>query len=99
MSQLSEKVIKILMSSNNLIPDVISETMDSVLNISHFSILKATLKDINLRKSIRLVTVFGVFGSEVIFATHEDRVYGFGLNKRLSRFGVIRTTRPTATTQ
>ena len=55
--------------------------MDSVLNVRYFSILNSTLNDKNLRNSIRLLTVFGNNGSEVIFVTVDDDVYGYGLNK------------------
>ena len=55
--------------------------MDQIIDIKNFHVLNSGLKDKNMIKSIRLLTVFGNCGSEVIFATTDDKVYGFGQNK------------------
>ena len=57
--------------------------MDEIIDIKTFEILKTTtVNNSELpMKSIRLLAVFGNLGSEVIYATADDQVYGFGQNK------------------
>ncbi|CAG2161697.1 unnamed protein product [Oppiella nova] len=59
--------------------------MDHLTVIKEFEILKPIMDNPSLKNSIRLLCVFGIKGSEVIFATKEDKVYGFGNN----RYGLL----------
>ena len=55
--------------------------MDTVIHLKNFPILESNIRDINDRKSVRLLVIFGCNASEVIFATNEDKVYAFGRNR------------------
>ena len=50
------------------------------VNIDSFSRNKEII-DEELKQNIRLYHVFGCHGSKVIFATHEDKVFGLGCNR------------------
>ena len=59
--------------------------MDSVINVNLFPPLATPLctlssHDCHFWKRIRLLSVFGCNAQEVIFATHDDEVFGFGRN-------------------
>ena len=56
-------------------------SLDNALDINLFPILSSELSDENVRKSIRLLYVFGENGKSVIFITNEDKVYCFGSNQ------------------
>ena len=56
------------------------QTIDSFLDMNQF-LKNKTLIDEQMRKTIRLFFVFGIYGSKVIFATNEDKVYAFGHNR------------------
>ena len=55
--------------------------MDNVFDYNNFEVLKTELSRKKLRKAIRLLCVFGCGAGEVIFATKDDKVYGFGRNR------------------
>ena len=55
-------------------------TIDHILDIKLF-LKNPSMIDESLRKSIRLLYVWGIYGSKVIFATNEDNVYSFGHNR------------------
>ena len=55
--------------------------MDNVFNSKTFECIANTSNFDNFQNKIRLLAVFGVNGDEVIFATNEDHVYGFGRNR------------------
>ena len=55
--------------------------MDNVLDYKNFEVLKTEFIRKKFRKSIRLLCVFGCGAGEVIFATKDDNVYGFGRNR------------------
>ncbi|XP_054160492.1 RCC1 and BTB domain-containing protein 2-like [Oppia nitens] len=55
--------------------------MDKLVEIKKFRPLKPLLKDQQLKQRLRLLVCFGNNGSEVIFVTNDDQVYGFGNNR------------------
>ena len=55
--------------------------MDSVLDYKNFEVIKTEFSRKKLRKGIRLLCVFGCGAGEVIYATKDDKVYGFGRNR------------------
>ncbi|CAG2117303.1 unnamed protein product, partial [Medioppia subpectinata] len=58
-----------------------TDTMETLISIKDFHALRPMTGDERLTSSVRLLCVCGFNGSEVIFATREDRVYGFGANR------------------
>ena len=59
--------------------------MDDILDYKNFPALTSTLINPTVRQRIRLLSVFGCDGQNVVYATNEDIVYGFGCN----RFGAL----------
>lgn len=59
--------------------------MNELIDFKNFKLLAKTLTDSEVIKTIRLLSVFGNNGSEVIYATTDDKVFGFGQN----RFGCL----------
>lgn len=55
--------------------------MDDILNVNNFESLATTLSDPELRREIRLLSVFGCAAAEVIYATKDDKVFGYGRNR------------------
>ena len=55
--------------------------MDQVLDYNNFEVLTNVFKDNQLRQSVRLLCVFGCGAGEAIYATNEDKVFGFGRNR------------------
>jgi alpha-tubulin suppressor-like RCC1 family protein len=55
--------------------------MDQILDYKNFEILGSKLSDQQLRQKIRLLSVFGCGAAEVIYATIDDKVFGFGRNR------------------
>ncbi|CAG2110227.1 unnamed protein product [Medioppia subpectinata] len=68
-------------------------SMDQLPIVSAFKILRPVMNDRRLKTSVRLLCVFGYNGSEVLFATTDDKVYAFGDNK-FGRLGVGADTSP-----
>ncbi|XP_054163445.1 RCC1 and BTB domain-containing protein 2-like [Oppia nitens] len=59
--------------------------MDELKVVKNFRKLQPLLTNEKLKNSVRLLAIFGHNGSDIIFATTNDNVYGFGSN----RFGCL----------
>ena len=57
-----------------------SKKLDGILDIDNF-LKNKSLVDQEMKKRIRFLYVFGIYGSKVIFATNDDMVYAFGHNR------------------
>ena len=57
-----------------------AKSLENILDIKLFLKNPAIIED-NIRKNIRLLYVWGIYGSKVIFATNDDKVYAFGHNR------------------
>jgi alpha-tubulin suppressor-like RCC1 family protein len=59
--------------------------MNELIDFKNFKLLAKTLTDSEVIKRVRLLSIFGNNGSEVIYATTDDIVFCFGEN----RFGCL----------
>ena len=72
----------IITPCNSIINESVEvKSLDKALDVNLFPILSSKLSDENVRKSIRLLYVFGENGKSVIFITNEDKVYCLGSNQ------------------
>jgi len=57
------------------------ESIDELVVIKDIDVLRPLMANKTTKESLRLLCVFGTNASEVLFATNDDNVYGFGHNR------------------